>query len=60
MPLNLAKVGISDGQLLRRVRTLHSLRVTPRGNRGVRLALANGFIAGLGVVGPIARDLIFL
>jgi len=29
----------------------------PRGNRRCRSALAHGFIAGLGVVGPIAGDL---
>ena len=33
-----------------KVREFHSLRISLRGNRGLRPALANGFIAGLGVV----------
>ncbi len=57
MLLNLTKMGIPDGELLQGVITPQSLRVTPRGNRGFRPALANGFIAGFGVVGPIAGDL---
>ncbi len=55
--LNLTKIGIPDGELLSGVIAPHSLRVSPRGNRGCRPALANGFIENLGVVGPIARDL---
>ena len=37
--------------------TSHSLGVSPRGNRGIRPALANGFIASLLVVGTIHGDL---
>jgi len=40
--------------------TPHSLRVAPRGNRGFCPAFAKGFIAGFGVVGPIAGDLTHL
>jgi len=57
--LNLTKIGIPDGERLRGITPL-SLRVSPRGNRGCRSALANGFIAGLGVVGPISEDLTHL
>jgi hypothetical protein len=55
--LNLPKIGIPDAELFGRVRTLHLLRVSPRGNRGFRPTLANGFIASLRVVGPIAGNL---
>ncbi len=58
--LNLTKMGISDGKLLKRVSTLPLFRVSPRGNRGFSPALAHGFIAGLEIVGPIAGDLIYL
>ncbi len=53
-------MGIPDGMLLKGVSTPPLLRVSPRGNRGFRPALAHGFIAGLGIVGPIAGDLIYL
>ena len=48
--LNLTKIGVSDGKRLSGVITPPSLRVSPRGNRGCRPALANGFIENLGVV----------
>ncbi len=57
MLLNLTKIGIPDGQRILGVLTPHRLRVSPRGNRGFRPALANEFIAGLRVVGPIPGDL---
>jgi hypothetical protein len=56
----MTKIGIPEGKLFGRVRTLHPLRDTPRGNCGFRSALANGFIAGLGVVGLIPGNLIHL
>ncbi len=51
------KIGIPDGQHILGIITPHSLRVSPRWNRRFPPALANGFIAGFGVVGPIAGDL---
>jgi hypothetical protein len=55
--VNLTQSSIADGQRIRGVLTPQSLRLSPGGNRGFRPALANGFIAGLGVLAPIAGNL---
>ena len=58
--MNLTKIGIPDGELLGGVIGPRWLRVSRKRNRRFRSALANGFIAGFGVVGPIAGDLTYL